>query len=155
MDTPMGAIAFDTLKFAKRLKEAGFTEPQAEALAAAEAEFIEDNLATKRDIIELRRDLKELEVALKQDIAELKRDMKELEVALKRDIKELEVALRTEIKQLDVKIEQIRVGLKHDIEELRVELKRDMKDIEYRMTIKLGAMLVIAVGAMATLTKLL
>jgi precorrin-6B methylase 1 len=30
----MGAVAFDTLKFAKRLKEAGFTEQQAEALAA-------------------------------------------------------------------------------------------------------------------------
>ena len=76
----MTAIAFDTLKFAKRLKEAGFTEQQAEALAAAEAELIEANLATKRD-------LKELEVALKRDI-------KELEVALKRDIKELETSLK-------------------------------------------------------------
>ena len=27
----MSALAFDTLKFAKRLKEAGFTEQQAEA----------------------------------------------------------------------------------------------------------------------------
>ena len=35
----------------KRLKEAGFTEQQAEALADAEAEFIEQNLATKRDIV--------------------------------------------------------------------------------------------------------
>jgi hypothetical protein len=57
----MSAIAFDTLKFAKRLKEAGFTEQQAEALAAAEAEFIEENFATKRD-------LKELEVAIKCDM---------------------------------------------------------------------------------------
>jgi hypothetical protein len=31
----MTATAFDTLKFAKRLREAGFTEQQAEALAAA------------------------------------------------------------------------------------------------------------------------
>ncbi|MGH8533309.1 MAG: hypothetical protein ACREV1_11465 [Gammaproteobacteria bacterium] len=100
----MNAIAFDTLKFAKRLKEAGFTEQQAEALAAAEAEFIGDNLATKRDIAELKRDIKELEV----------------------------------------KIEQI-----------RSDLTRDIKDLEYRMTIKLGAMLVVAVGAMATLAKLL
>ncbi len=36
----MNAIAFDTLKFVKRLKEAGFTEQQAEALATAEAEFV-------------------------------------------------------------------------------------------------------------------
>ena len=110
----MNAIAFDTLKFAKRLKEAGFTEQQAEALADAEAEFIEQNLATKRDIANV-----------------------------KRDIKELEVTLRNEIKQLDVKMEQI-----------RSDLARDLKDLEYRMTMKLTLM-VVAVGAMATLVKVL
>ena len=126
----MSAVAFDTLKFAKRLKEAGFTEQQAEALAAAEAEFIEENLATKRDIAELRRDMKELEV-------NLRRDMKELEINLKRDITELETSLR------------------RDTEGLRTELKRDMKDLEYRMTIKLGTLMVVAVGVMAALVKLL
>ena len=118
----MSAIAFDTLKFAKRLKEAGFTEQQAEALADAEAELIEQNLATKRDIADIKRDIADV----------------------KRDIKELEVTLRNEIKQLDVKIEQI-----------RSDLSRDLKDIEYRMTIKLGTMMVVAVAAMATLAKLL
>jgi len=130
----MTAIAFDTLKFAKRLKEGGFTDQQAEALAQAEAEFIEQNLTTKRD-------LKELEVALKRDIEELRAD-------LKRDLKELETAIQRDVKELDV-------GLKRDIEELRADLKRDLREIEYRMTIKLGALLVVAVGAMATLVKLL
>ncbi len=118
----MTVIAFDTLKFAKRLKDAGFTEQQAEALAAAEAEFVEENLATKRDIAEVKR-----------DIAEIRREIKELEVSLRRDIKELEIAFKQDI----------------------AELKRDMKDIEYRMTIKLGAMLMVAVGAMAALVKIL
>ncbi len=122
----MNAIAFDTLKFAKRLKEAGFTEQQAEALADAEAEFIEQNLATKRDI------------------ADIKRDIKELEVTLRTEIKQLDATLRTEIKQLEVKIEQI-----------RSDLARDMKDLEYRMTIRLGTLMVVAVGAIATLVKLL
>jgi biopolymer transport protein ExbB/TolQ len=129
----MSAIAFDTLKFAKRLKEAGFTEQQAEALADAEAEFIEQNLATKRDIDDIKR-----------DIADVKRDIKELEVTLRNEIKQLDVTLRSEIKQLDVKIEQI-----------RSDLARDLKDLEYRMTIKLGTMMVVAVAAMATLVKLL
>lgn len=53
----MTAITFDTLKYAKRLKEAGFTESQAEGLAAAQAELIEDNLATKRDLKELEHRL--------------------------------------------------------------------------------------------------
>ena len=65
----MTAIAFDTLKFAKRLKEGGFTDQQAEALAQAEAEFIEQNLTTKRDV-------KELEMRLKRDIEELRADLK-------------------------------------------------------------------------------
>jgi len=30
-----------------------------------------------------------------------------------------------------------------------------MKDLEYRMTIKLGTLMVVAIGAMATLVKLL
>ncbi len=104
----MSALAFDTLKFAKRLKEAGFTEQQAEALAHAEAELIEQNLATKRDIADLKRDIKELEV------------------------------------KIEVKIEQI-----------RSDLARDLKDLEYRMTIKLGTMMVVAVGAMAALTRVM
>ncbi len=97
----MSAIAFDTLKFAKRLKEAGFTEEQAEALANAGAELIEQNLATKRDI-----------------------------------------------KELELKMEQ-------KIEQLRSDLARDLKDLEYRMTIKLGTMMVVAVGAMAALVRVL
>ncbi len=141
----MTAIAFDTLKFAKRLKEGGFTDQQAETLAQAEAEFIEQNLSTKRD-------LKDLEVALK-------RDLKELEVALKRDLKELEVVLKRDIEELrgGVKrdIDELRGGVKRDIDELRADLKRDMKEMEYRMIIKLGAMSAVAVGAMATLAKLL
>jgi len=125
----MSAIAFDTLKFAKRLKEAGFTEQQAEALADAEADLIEQNFATKRDIADIKR-----------DIADVKRDI----VDVKREIKELEVTLRNEIKQLDVKIEQI-----------RSDVARDLKDLEYRMTIKLGTMMVVAVGAMAALGRVL
>ena len=144
----MSAIAFDTLKFAKRLKEAGFTEQQAEALADAEAEFIEQNLATKRDIADVKRDIKELEVTLRNEIKQLdvtlRNEIKQLDVTLRNDIKQLDVTLRGEIKQLDVKIEQI-----------RSDLARELKDLEYRMTIKLGTMMVVAVAAMATLVKLL
>ncbi|CAN5715040.1 hypothetical protein BH18PSE1_BH18PSE1_08360 [soil metagenome] len=61
----MTTITFDTLKYAKRLKDAGFTESQAEALASAGAELIGENLATKLDLEALR--------------ADLQRDMKELE----------------------------------------------------------------------------
>ncbi len=111
----MGAVAFDTLKFAKRLKEAGFTEQQAEALAEAEAELFEAHLASKEDIAKLERQAEGMRAELKRDLAEVQRR----------------------------------------IEEVRAELKRDLKDLEYRLVIKLGAMLVVAVGVVAALVKLL
>ena len=49
----MSSIAFDTLAYAKRLKAAGFNEQQAEALAEAQVELIDERLATKQDLREL------------------------------------------------------------------------------------------------------
>ena len=62
------ALAFDTLAYAKKLKSVGFTEEQAEVQAEALVEIIEDRLATKEDILALKRDLKELELRLKHDL---------------------------------------------------------------------------------------
>ncbi len=53
----MSAIAFDTLAYAKKLKEAGFTEQQAEVQAEAMAELVNEQLATKRDLKELEMSL--------------------------------------------------------------------------------------------------
>ncbi len=49
----MSSIAFDTLAYAKKLKAAGFNEQQAEALAEAQAELVDERLATKQDLREL------------------------------------------------------------------------------------------------------
>jgi hypothetical protein len=55
---------FDTLAYAKKLKSAGFTEDQAEIQAEALAEIIDEKLATKQDIRDLRRDMKEMEMRM-------------------------------------------------------------------------------------------
>jgi hypothetical protein len=47
------AIAIDTLAYARRLREAGFTEQQAEGQAEALAAAMTDTLATKQDLREL------------------------------------------------------------------------------------------------------
>jgi len=60
--TRMAAIAFDTLKFVRRLKDAGVPEKQAEAEAEALAEVfseaLETQLATKADMVRLEGELK-------------------------------------------------------------------------------------------------
>lgn len=47
------AATFDTLTYAKRLKQAGFTEQQAEAQAEALRAVVDENLATKQDLKDL------------------------------------------------------------------------------------------------------
>lgn len=63
----MHNVAFDTLKLAKRLEEAGFPPNQAAATSSAIAEAMTEliaNLATKTDIILMRRDLAEIELRM-------------------------------------------------------------------------------------------
>ena len=124
------SVTFDTLAYAKKLRNAGFTQEQAEVQAHALADIVEERLATKQDIASLHRDIKELETSLQREI-------KELETSLKREMKELETSL------------------KRDMKERETTLQRDIKDMEYRMTIRLGTMLAVSITIMGALVKLL
>lgn len=83
-------IAFDTLAYANKLKQAGVPNRQAEVQAEAMAELVEERLATKRDLSELEE-----------------------------------------------------------------RIANRMNELEYRLTIRLGSMLVVAVSILAALVKLL
>ncbi len=61
------AIAFDTLSSMKRLKDAGFSEEQAETQTRIIAELVDDRLATKQDLADL---------STKGDIARLEGEIK-------------------------------------------------------------------------------
>ena len=55
----MASITFDTLKFVRKLREAGFEEKQAEGITEAFKEASgEAELATKRDLEMLKQDLR-------------------------------------------------------------------------------------------------
>lgn len=58
------AWAFDTLGYAKRLREAGVPNPQAEGHAEAAREFIMIELATRHDLLAVRQDLQATEQRL-------------------------------------------------------------------------------------------
>ena len=57
---------------------------------------------------------------------------------------------RTQATLIDEKL-----ATKQDLKELEERLRRDMKELEFRLTIRLGSMMVIAVGVVAALVKLL
>jgi hypothetical protein len=140
----MSALAFDTYAAVKKLKEAGFTEQQAAAQTALLMDVIAGELATKHDIETVKRDIEAVKLDIENVRAELKRDIE----AVKLDIENVRAELKRDI-------EALRAELKRDIETLRADMKHDMKELELRLTIKLGAMLALAVGAVATLVKLL
>ena len=76
-------MAIDTLKVAKRLREAGFTEPQAEAVIAAVQEATGGaELATKAHIADVRADIADLRTELKAELADLRSELRQSELRL-------------------------------------------------------------------------
>ena len=61
-----------------------------------------------------------------------------------------EVLARTQATLIDEKL-----ATKQDLEALESRLKRDMREMELRLTLRLGSMMVIAIGVVAALVKLL
>ena len=58
------AYAFDTLGYAKRLRDAGISQGQAEAHAEAAREFVMGDLVTKADLLVVKADLQALRADL-------------------------------------------------------------------------------------------
>jgi hypothetical protein len=80
-------MAIDTLKVARRLREAGFNEAQAEAVAAVVREGAEGaDLATKGDLtvqsVELRAEIAAQGAELRAEIAAVRSEVREMETRL-------------------------------------------------------------------------
>ena len=61
-----------------------------------------------------------------------------------------EVLARNQATLIDEKL-----ATKQDLEALESRLKRDMREMELRLTLRLGSMMVVAIGVVAALVKLL
>ena len=102
------AYTFDSLGYAKRLRDRGVPNDQAEAHAEAARDFIMPEIATRADVL-----------------------------AIKADLQATEQRLRTEF----------RTGM------TALETKLDTQTL--RLTVRFGAMLVVAIGALATILTIL
>ena len=124
MATTMATPAFDTHQAVKNLTAAGADEPFAEAMVATMAVIVE-NMATKTDVQDLGKDLRQETKDLGKD---LRLEMKDHS----KDIKALE-------QRMDI------------FEQLMIER---MDSLKQHLTIRLGGLMVIGVGVLATLDKL-
>jgi hypothetical protein len=65
----MATITFDTHKFVRKLKESGFEEKQAEGIAEAFKDASgEAELATKRDIEQIRSEIREFKAEMNGEL---------------------------------------------------------------------------------------
>ena len=142
------ALAFDTLQYSKRLQQAGVAAPMADAQAEALAQV----LSTGMGGLATRADLEQVSLATRADL-------ERVSLATRTDLERVSLAARTDL-------ERVEAGLKGDIQalekrlistesQLRSEFRSELRLLEQRMTIKLGSMLVVAVGVMAVIDKLL
>ena len=61
-----------------------------------------------------------------------------------------EVLARSQATLIDEKL-----ATKEDLKKLELATKRDLKELELRLTLRLGSMMVVAIGVVAALVKLL
>ncbi len=123
---------FDTLVYARKLEDAGFTPKQSEVQALALAEVIDERLATKEDIRRLEETIEQIHLKIETLHEETKKDIAasrlaaETTTALIRKDTETDTALiRKDIEQIHLKIEQIHLS----IEALRLATEKDIKQI--------------------------
>lgn len=69
------ASPFDTLKFSTQLREAGFSQEQADTLTRGLQEALTSTVATQADVAEVKTDLAGLRAEVKTDLAALRADM--------------------------------------------------------------------------------
>ena len=159
----------DTHAFVKRLTQAGMPEDQAEVLANGQADLYERLVTKEYFQFTLKHELEKLRAELKNDIArvqanleqvkaELKHDIETVKVELKHELDQHKVANKQALKELELtlkhELEQHKAELKHELETNRTKLKRDIKEMEQKLTIKLGAIVVIGITVLSVLDKL-
>ena len=139
------AVAFDTLKLARKLEAAGFEHQQAADVSEAMAEaFTIAEVATKADIDRLaaanKADLREAQAATMAAISDVKTALRESEhrqaaenAAIRSDMKAENTAMRAEMKAGNT------------------AMRAEMKTMELRMTIKLGGLIAAGVVVLAAM----
>jgi predicted nuclease with TOPRIM domain len=134
-------ISIDTLDYAKRLRECGFSEEQAEGQARALAAVMGDALATKQDLHELEA---RISLATNQLEARIEARFAQVDGRFAR----VDAGLKGLAERLDIRVEEL---------EKRMELRLDARlaDLERRMTMRLGGVMVAGLGIFSTLVKVL
>jgi hypothetical protein len=163
------AIALDTLAYARRLREAGVSEREAEAHAEALAAALTDSVVTKQDLREFGLHLDARFAKIESEFARIDARFERIDDRFGALCSELDERFGTVYRQLDerekrqdarfARIDDRFGALSSQLDERekRQDARFDAKlaDLERRMTMRLGAIMVAGVGTMSALATLL
>jgi len=137
-------LAFDTLTYTKRLRDAGVPQAQAEVQAATLREIIESDLATKHDIELIRHDI------------ELIRHDTEL---VKKEIKDTETRLIERITGVGASLTERTAGVEASLTErivtVAAENKTTIAETKAEIIKWVAGLMLVQAGLIVTLLKLL
>ena len=148
-------VAIDTLNIYSRIKSTGLSEESAKEIAEVFRQTVDENLANKIDLEQVKNELKK---DIEQLRSEVKKEIEQLRAEVKKDIEQLRSKVKKEIEQLKSElkrdIEQLRSEGKNDIELLRSELKKDIAESKAGIIRWVAGMLVAQAALIAALVKL-
>ncbi|MFT4465017.1 MAG: DUF1640 domain-containing protein [Sodalis sp. (in: enterobacteria)] len=123
----MGQVAFDTLQASEELETAGISREQARAISLV-----------------VRKSHEVADVATKADIADVKRDIADV-------CKDMEARFE----KTDAQIADVRKDLSAEIADVRKDMANRFDKLGLQMTVRMGGMLIAAIGVMTAILRVL
>ncbi|WP_176488855.1 DUF1640 domain-containing protein [Candidatus Regiella insecticola] len=151
----MAQVAFDTQEFVETLESAGFPINQAKALSVAVRKSHEvADVATKRDLEDVRRDLSAEIVGLRKD---MEARFEKTDAQMEARFAQMEARFEKTDAQMEARFEKTEAQIADVRKDFLTEMSLMRKDIEksgMQTTIRLGGMLVVAVGVILAVLKI-
>lgn len=119
---------FDAVRYTQKLEEAGFSKKQAEESVKLLMEILNENLASKTDL-------------------------KEVKIALQTDLKEVKTELQIDIQELRNEINAVETRLQNEMDRRFLIVDHHFETLETKLLYKLGALMILIQGAFVTLAK--
>ncbi|MGL9721759.1 coiled-coil domain-containing protein [Symbiopectobacterium sp.] len=124
----MGQVAFDTQEFVETLENAGLPKDQAKAISLVVRKSHEvADLATKRDLEDVRKDLSADIAEVKRDIADVRKDLSAEIADVRKDMEarfeKNEAQMQARFEKTEAQISLVRKDLQLEMAGIRAEQK--------------------------------
>ena len=141
------------LQLLQHLQDSGFTKQQANILIDLhkEREGQLQNIADKRDILLIQKDIEQVHLSIEHLRADTKKDI----LLIQKEIEHLRADTKKDINNLSEKIEQLRADTKKDIEQVQLKIEMLKSSLTNRILVIMITATTLAVSALGLLMKFL